>query len=94
MLGVDDPTKVLARCRIPLLSAREEHERIRNMNNVVFASGGMVEPEGKVKLYYGGADTVVAVATARFNDIIGQTTHEGPDTQERIPSVEPGEKVA
>jgi predicted GH43/DUF377 family glycosyl hydrolase len=92
MLDIQDPAQVVARCSIPLLSPREDYERVGDVNNVVFASGAIVEPDGEVKLYYGGADTVVAVATAHIDDIIARTMHEGPDTSERIPPAKPGEQ--
>jgi len=70
MLDLDDPTKVLGRCLAPVLSPREEYERIGDVGNVVFASGAIVEPNGEVKLYYGAADTSICVATASMEDLI------------------------
>jgi beta-1,4-mannooligosaccharide/beta-1,4-mannosyl-N-acetylglucosamine phosphorylase len=36
----------------------------------VFTSGAILEEDGEVKIYYGGADTVQCVATARLDDLI------------------------
>jgi len=70
LLDLDDPSKVIARCTVPLLSPRTGYERVGDVGNVVFACGAIVEPDNSVKLYYGAADTCVCVATASLEDII------------------------
>jgi beta-1,4-mannooligosaccharide/beta-1,4-mannosyl-N-acetylglucosamine phosphorylase len=70
LLDLDDPSKVIARGAGPLLSPREDYERIGDVGNVVFACGAIVEADNEVKLYYGGADTCLCVATANLDDII------------------------
>jgi len=70
MLDPDNPAKVLGRCLAPLLSPREEYERIGDVGNVVFACGAIVEDNGEVKVYYGAADTSICVATASLDEII------------------------
>lgn len=73
LLDLEDPSKVIARCRVPLLSPREDYERVGDINNVVFACGAIIEDDGEVKMYYGAADTAMCVATAKLSDIIDQT---------------------
>ncbi len=72
VLDLADPTKVLGRSRNNILEPREPYEQIGQVPNVVFPTGlivdrydadGFAEPESGVKLYYGAADTVVALAT-------------------------------
>ena len=70
MLDLDNPAKVIGRCLTPVLSPREEYERIGDVGNVVFAGGAIVEPDGEVKLYYGAADTSICVATAHIDELI------------------------
>lgn len=70
LLDLDDPSKVLARTQAPILSPREPYERVGLTSNVVFTSGAIIEDDGEVKIYYGGADTVQCVATARLDDLI------------------------
>ncbi len=70
MLDPDNPACVLGRCLAPVLSPREDYERIGDINNVVFASGAIVEDDGEVKLYYGAADTAICVATASLDELI------------------------
>lgn len=76
LLDLKEPARVIARCNVPLLSPRENYERVGDVNNVVFACGAIVEKDGKVKMYYGAADTCVCVATAKMDDIIKWTLNE------------------
>lgn len=70
LLDLEDPSHVVARSAAPLLSPREEYERVGDVGNVVFPCGALVEPDGKVKMYYGAADTSLCVATAWLEDIL------------------------
>ena len=70
LLDLEDPLRVIARCNVPLLSPREDYERVGDVGNVVFACGAIVEPDGEIKMYYGAADTYLCVATARLEDIL------------------------
>jgi predicted GH43/DUF377 family glycosyl hydrolase len=70
LLDLDDPSRVIARAGAPILSPRELYERVGLTANVVFTSGAVLEDDGEVKIYYGGADTVQCVATARLDDLI------------------------
>ena len=76
LLDLEDPSVVIGRCKVPLLSPREYYERMGDVNNVVFACGALVEPDGEVKLYYGAADTYLCVATAKLEEIIEYTLGE------------------
>lgn len=78
LLDIDDPSRVIARCTVPLLSPRTDYERVGDVGNVVFACGAIVEPDGQVKMYYGAADTCMGVATASLSDILECThNHKG-----------------
>ncbi len=70
LLDLDDPSIVVGRSDVPILAPRTEYERIGDINNVVFASGALVEPDGEVKVYYGAADTAICVASAHLDDLI------------------------
>ncbi|MFC1771614.1 glycoside hydrolase family 130 protein [Candidatus Margulisiibacteriota bacterium] len=76
LLDLEDPSKVIARAAGPLLSPREDYERIGDVGNVVFACGAIVEPDGEMKMYYGAADTCLCVATAHVEDIIKFTLED------------------
>jgi len=73
LLDLENPAKVIAQSTAALLGPREDYERIGDVGNVCFACGAIVEDDGDVKLYYGGADTCVCVATAKLDDIISYT---------------------
>jgi predicted GH43/DUF377 family glycosyl hydrolase len=73
LLDLKDPSKVIARCDAPILSPREDYERIGDINNVVFACGAIVEPDNEIKIYYGAADTCICVATAKLDSLIERT---------------------
>ena len=45
------------------------------MGNVVFPCGAIVEPDGEIKVYYGAADTSIAVATAKLSDLVNCTNN-------------------
>ena len=70
LLDLEDPSIVIARAKAPILSPREPYERVGLTSNVVFTSGAILEENGEVKIYYGGADTVQCVATARVEDLV------------------------
>jgi predicted GH43/DUF377 family glycosyl hydrolase len=70
MLDLNDPSRVIGRCLNPVLSPRQEYERIGDVKNVVFASGAIVENDGEVKVYYGAADTSICVATAHIDELV------------------------
>jgi len=77
LLDLKRPHKVVARCDKPILSPREDYERIGDISNVVFACGAVVEDTGEIKIYYGAADTCICVATAKLNDLINVTLGRG-----------------
>jgi predicted GH43/DUF377 family glycosyl hydrolase len=73
LLDLEDPSQVICRCSVPLLSPRENYERIGDVGNVVFACGAIVEPNGEIKMYYGAADTSLCVATAKLEELLACT---------------------
>ncbi len=62
LLDLADPTKVLHRSMAPILSPDERYEN-EGKPGIVYACGAVVR-DGKLFVYYGGADKVVCVATA------------------------------
>jgi predicted GH43/DUF377 family glycosyl hydrolase len=69
LLDGDDPTKVIARCPDPILEPEEPWEREGTVPKVVFPNAAVVI-DGEVFVYYGGADTVVGVATAPLAELV------------------------
>lgn len=68
-LLAEDGITLLARSADPLFEPIEQWEREGEVHNVVFPCGAVVR-DGTIYLYYGGADTVVGVATAPLAPIV------------------------
>lgn len=65
LLDKDEPWRVLRRGEEWVLGPREDYERIGDVSDVTFVTGGVVMPEtNKLYVYYGAADDKVAVAMA------------------------------
>ncbi len=62
LLDLKDPTKVIKRSEDPVLEPEMPWEKFGGVPNVVF-SDAMVEYEDEYYIYYGGADTVIGLAT-------------------------------
>ncbi len=69
LLDLENPQKVIARCRYPVLSPHADYERIGNGLNIVFTCGALVRGD-EVWLYYGAADTCVGLAIAKLGDLL------------------------
>ncbi|MCF6176865.1 MAG: glycoside hydrolase family 130 protein [Victivallaceae bacterium] len=70
LLDLKNPTKIINRSVESILSPREHYERIGDVGNVVFACGAIVEDNDEIKVYYGGADTHICVATIKLSELI------------------------
>ena len=62
LLDLEDPSKVIAQAKEAILEPEELYELVGQTPSVVFTGGAVVEDNGDIKLYYGGADTVQCVA--------------------------------
>jgi predicted GH43/DUF377 family glycosyl hydrolase len=62
LLDKDDPRKIIAKSEAPSLKPEADYELKGDVNNVVFPCGAVVDGE-RLYVYYGGADTVCAVAS-------------------------------
>lgn len=69
LLEKDNPEKILARTHDPLLEPLMDFEKEGQVNNVVFPCGHVVV-NGVVYIYYGGADSVVAVAKMELKKLV------------------------
>jgi beta-1,2-mannobiose phosphorylase / 1,2-beta-oligomannan phosphorylase len=79
LLDLEDPRKVLHRSEKWVFGPREPYERSGDVNDVVFPCGWVVVDD-ELRIYYGGADTSVSMASAKMNDILGYI-HECPEEQ-------------
>jgi predicted GH43/DUF377 family glycosyl hydrolase len=70
LLDLEDPTRVISRPGEYLLSPKEPYERVGDVPNVCFACAAILEEDGTVRVYYGGADQVMCLATAKLSDLL------------------------
>ncbi len=79
LLDLDNPSKVLARTKEPVLEPEMEFEKYGVVPNVVFPSGAIVEgvdehgfakKTSQVNIYYGAADTCVGLAYTTIDELI------------------------
>lgn len=70
LLDLEDPSKIIGKIEVPILTPEEYYERIGLVPNVVFPSGALIK-RNRLYIYYGAADTTCCVASARFPLIMG-----------------------
>ncbi len=71
LLDLEEPTRVLRRCAEWVLGPREEYELMGDVPGVVFPCGAIHNAAtDELRLYYGAADTCVAMATASLSDLL------------------------
>ncbi|MFW6061359.1 MAG: glycoside hydrolase family 130 protein [Planctomycetota bacterium] len=70
ILDRNDPSHVISRSNIPILSPRERYERIGDVPNIVFSCGHRLDEDGTLHLYYGASDSCIALGQAHVEEII------------------------
>ncbi|MEO8668731.1 MAG: hypothetical protein ABI399_09460 [Bauldia sp.] len=69
LLDREDPTRVISRGDEWIFQPEEDYERFGDVDKVVFPCG-WVERDGEVRIYYGAADSRIALATAKVSDLL------------------------
>jgi predicted GH43/DUF377 family glycosyl hydrolase len=69
LLDLEDPCRLIARSDQWVFSPEESYEVFGDVNKVVFPCGWLVHGD-TVRLYYGGADTCIALATASLSGLL------------------------
>jgi predicted GH43/DUF377 family glycosyl hydrolase len=67
---LDDPAQIIAVADRWILQPEDPWEITGYVHNVVFTCAAVPEENGTLKLYYGGADSVMCAATARISDLV------------------------
>ncbi|RKY27179.1 MAG: glycosidase [Planctomycetota bacterium] len=71
LLDLEDPRKILRRSDEWIFGPYELYERAGDVHDVVFPCGWILdEPIGRIRLYYGAADTTLALATADIDEVL------------------------
>ncbi len=71
LLDLRDPRKVIGRTTLPLLTPEETYELEGIVPKVIFPSGALVK-EDRLYIYYGAADTRVALASMHLASLIDE----------------------
>ncbi len=69
LLDKKNPEKVIARTSYHIMEPETDYELKGQVDNVVFPCGTVVR-RGVIYIYYGGADSVLGVATVKMKDVL------------------------
>ncbi len=69
LLEYDNPSKLIAKTREPILMAEENYEKEGRVKNVVFPTAGFIN-EGNLYVYYGAADYCIGLAYIEVQELI------------------------
>ena len=71
LLDLDEPWRVIRRSEDWIFGPHADYEMIGDVPRVVFPCGLVLDEETReLRVYYGAADTVVALVTAYFDDVL------------------------
>jgi predicted GH43/DUF377 family glycosyl hydrolase len=70
-----DPARLIGVSDSWILQPEDPWETTGYVHNVVFTCGAVPEPDGTVKIYWGGADTVMCVGEADIADLVDLCLH-------------------
>jgi len=71
LLDLEEPWRVIYRAKPYLLFPEAIYERIGDVPNVIFPCANIVDAAtGRIAIYYGAADTVVALAFAYIDEVL------------------------
>ncbi len=65
-----NPAKIIGVSDSWILQPEDPWEITGYVHNVVFSCGAVAEPDGTVKIYWGGADTVMCAGEANISDLV------------------------
>ena len=68
--ALDDPSRILGVADEWILQPEDPWEVTGYVHNVVFTCGAVAEDDGSVRIYWGGADTVMCSGEARIADLV------------------------
>lgn len=67
---LDDPAEVVGVSDRWILEPKDDWERVGYVHNVVFCCGAVAEEDMTVKLYWGGADSVMCAGVADIDELV------------------------
>jgi predicted GH43/DUF377 family glycosyl hydrolase len=78
LLDLDDPSKVIKRCDEWVFGPSEIYERVGDVPDVTFPCGIVLRGDELI-MYYGAADTTMAIATASLKEVLDFIKHSKGD---------------
>lgn len=88
LLDLINPNKIIGRTNSSLLIPEKEYELKGLVENVIFPSGALIK-DGKLFVYYGAADTSVAVASCNLKDLLDELTSESESRHMAVSKADP-----
>lgn len=70
LLELNDPSKVIARAKQPLMHPEADYEVKGFYGNVVFSCGAITKEDGTVIIYYGASDELTAAAKTTIDKLL------------------------
>jgi predicted GH43/DUF377 family glycosyl hydrolase len=70
LMDPDDPTRVIARSPSPILEPTDPYERMGLFNDTIFSCGHIDLGDGRIRMYYGAADSVIGAADFEIDGIV------------------------
>ncbi len=67
---LENPAELIGVCDRWILQPQDPWERVGYVHNVVFSCAAIPEDDGTLKIYWGGADTVMCVGTAVIDELV------------------------
>jgi hypothetical protein len=74
-----DPSKIIGVGDEWILQPEEPYEITGYVHNVVFCCGAVPEEDGSIKIYWGGADSVMCVGTANTEELVDHCLNNSRD---------------
>ena len=74
---LEDPSKIIGVGDNWILQPEDPWEVTGYVHNVVFTCGAVSEDDGTVKIYWGGADTVMCAGTASIDELVDLCLNNG-----------------
>jgi beta-1,2-mannobiose phosphorylase / 1,2-beta-oligomannan phosphorylase len=83
LLDLDDPRKIIGRTTHSLLNPETDYELHGDIPNIVFPSGALVKDD-ELYVYYGAADTRVAAASCKLDDLLQEIHYRKSENRQSL----------
>jgi len=80
LLDIDNPQRIIARTKGPIMVPEMLYENYGHVQNIVFPSGAILNDDGFLEIYYGGADTTSNRAYVKLEDLLDAMIDEKRNT--------------